>query len=293
MRAHKGIQTIVFFYILAILFLYSGCTTEEKAGEVLHVQYFYLNLCASCDESEDFLQDFETRTGISRSSPNVDIQTYNTYNQADRKKYEEIMLEKNVKERSLPVMIVNDEVVFASEIETFLASETFLLSIPDFELIMPHNASKVIFFSQTGCRECEQVEEIINDLPESVILPDGESSIVRVIKISIGNDDGASLFRTYCIAYNVADEYQTVPIVFIGEDSLSGKTEIERAGALLSDGEGLNTPVFQKFDVVEAENLNDYRWFGFFTSAAIFCGICFTAIYFVYSQKQRKNSNGC
>lgn len=70
-----------FITIIIVLILFTGCTMSEQELEddILLVQYYYENICGSCDPETEFLQSFEKITGISQRTPNLKIEMYNVY----------------------------------------------------------------------------------------------------------------------------------------------------------------------------------------------------------------------
>ena len=222
-------------------------------GEPLAVHYFYLNVCASCDEREEFLQNFETLTGISRSAPNLEIRTYNVYNTDDNQKFLQITaaLGLDAETLTLPLLLVGDRLVDSQEINAYLSKDEFLDTLPNPEFTIPPGASGVIYFYAPGCSDCERAERILGELPDTIADAAGESP-VHVMKVSVGDSWGLSLFRTYCDMYEIGQERQKVPAVFVGYSAFMSVSEIEGAEAVVLAGGGRNTPYLKADAAVAA-----------------------------------------
>ena len=164
------IMVILLYGILSVL---AGCAPESpSAGEPLAVHYFYMNVCASCNEHEVFLQHFETITGIARNTPNLEIHTYNVYESYEMSVYRKMATELgwDADTPAFPILVVGDKLYNSSEIDSYLTGEGFSESIPHPELTIPPGASAALFFYVPGCADCEKAEKIIDALPELITI---------------------------------------------------------------------------------------------------------------------------
>ena len=242
----KKMNKIISILIIVIL-LCAGCSARRNSGgETLSVRYFYLNVCASCNEQEEFFKRFEALTGISRNAMNLDINTYNVYNSYDMSVYERTMEELGLDAGAytFPLLLVGDEIIKDSDAEEFFNEGEFPLSLPRPEFAIPPGASAILYFYAPGCGDCDKAGGILDGLPAVVTLGAVESP-VHVLRVSVADSWGISLFRTYCEAFAIPQEKQKVPAVFVGYAALMGLDEIEGTSAALAAGNGRSTPMIK------------------------------------------------
>ena len=242
-----AISAVLAVCVLVLLSpIFSGCSgNAPPTGKRLAIHYFYMNVCASCNEHDGFMDRFETLTGISANAPNLDIHTHNVYEPYEMSEYERIIRElgADVRERSFPLLLIGDRIVYSSEIDGYLSTGGLTDAIPRPELTVPLGASAVIYFYVPGCGDCGRAEKILNALPESVTA-NGRPSPVRILRISAADSWGVAMFRKYCEAFSVPSEQQRAPAVFVGYNALINVGMIGETEKILLAGCGIDTPLF-------------------------------------------------
>ena len=249
---------------LLIILTSQGCKAQNSDPDVLSIQYFYMNVCASCDPEGDFLDHFEQYTGISRQTPNLSIETYNVYHSQGSNVFDRRMDALGVAEsqRTLPMLLIGDTIVHAGQIDEALADVDFAARLPDMAATVPVNASVAIYFSMPGCRDCEKAEQdILSKLPKTVKIK-GIDSPVHVIKILASDEEGLALFREYCSSYLVAEDRQRTPLVFVGCEELQGLDEIALLSQKIEAGDGLETALLRADAGTQKDPLARYGWAG-------------------------------
>ena len=266
-------QHIIFFAAILFLFLllFSGCgkSANMDAGDTLLVQYFYFNLCSSCDPEAEFLEKFEELAGISAKTPGLKIEMYNTYKKEGLSEWQKTAEELGAPdaEPAFPVLRIGRQLKYQWEIQSSL-SEGFSSSLPEKDKAIPAYSSVALFFYAPGCHGCEKAEDEILSALASQIMIGGRESPVHIIYLSIADPEGVDLFRTYCSEYYVGEDEQKVPMVFVGYRAFSGFDEITGLPDALMEGEGLETPVFETAEPRKG-SLESYTWLGVFVTGLI------------------------
>jgi hypothetical protein len=102
------------------------------------------------------------------------------------------------------------------------------------------NVSYVVYFYVDACRDCERTELFFETLPESITIT-GSLSTVQITKRNIFSGDNVSLYMEMISAYDVPEQEQSVPILFLTSSYLSGYENIkENLSANLISGDGLS-----------------------------------------------------
>ena len=266
-------KIILITFILIFLSCFSsGCSEvlDNKENDVLLVEYFYFNVCSSCDPETEFLEEFEELTGISSLSPNLQIEMHNTYNEEENKLWENVVEEHKIpsQEQNFPILIIGNEIKNLSE-NTDYFSNSFINELPNNDVTILKNSSIIIYFSSPGCHNCIVVkEDILSRLPNEIII-NKESSPVKLFEISISQKENAELFKKYCENYNVPENIQKTPIVFAGCDYLAGVAEISSLPDLLELGECQDTPIYEVANNNGRSLLSDYKLFSVFSTGLI------------------------
>lgn len=259
---NRNLYLIVFLLLLIIPIL-SGCSAkvQENNDDTILVQYFYENICGSCDVESEFIDNFETYTGISAKSPNLKIEMYNIFLEKDLSVWEKVSEEYDLQDINIPVIRVDDNFEHITNIKDTLEQKE-LLSGFDSDSIIPNNASVAVLFSSPGCHDCIKVEEdVISHLPKEITI-DNTPSPIKVLKISTAEKGSIELFRQYCEDYKVIEENQKTPIVFVGYTALCGPNEIADLPSFIEKGDGLITPILKSTNEQNNNKLLDYGWLG-------------------------------
>ena len=261
-------KIITIMLTLLLLCTLVACAPKKQAAEddTLLVQYFYENVCATCHPEEEFIENFETYTGISTRSPNLVIEMYNVYEEDDRKVWDEVATEFNIDKDAYPAIRVGNDIRAMGDAKETLSSSEFTANIQVDTI--PTNASVILYFSSPGCHACEDAEkQVIAKLPESYTIH-GKASPIKLIKVSTAEKGSIERFRSYCETYKVPKEHQKTPIVFVGYHALYGDA-ISQLSEILAKGDGLTTPLLQSKEYTETSPLLDYGFLGVFLTGLL------------------------
>lgn len=257
--------------IVALTLLLQGCAAKAPESKPLLVQYYYENVCDACDVESEFLDSFEEYTGISRNTPNIIIETYNVFDEPNKKVFNRTMNELGVDKsnRGLPLLQIGNKIIPSNEIQKTLKGNELASTLPDAGSTQAVNASVAVYFSVPGCLDCENAEaDTIRKLPPSV-QTGGTDSPVYIKSVSVDDDAGIALFRTYCQIYHVPQDRQRTPLVFIGGSFLQGTEAIRKLPELLKQGDGLKTRLLQAGETQVAQSLTGYGWAGVFLTGLL------------------------
>ena len=96
----------------------------------------------------------------------------------------------------------------------------------------------VLFFSTESSHNCENVQQFLDSLPQTVIA-EGTAYPLEVTKLSVAEGDNIELFEALAEQYGVPENERQVPMLFIGEHCLLGEKQIlKETESLLTDGLG-------------------------------------------------------
>ena len=112
-----------------------------------------------------------------------------------------------------------------------------------------HSDSLIYYFYKDQCPYCRALEPLTAGLPETVTLPDGTKSRVRLVCLNKMEEAPLAVITAYYDAHAVPEERRYVPAMVIGDRYLYLEEEI--SGALLDAliaGEGLDTPLLDGND---------------------------------------------
>ena len=104
--------------------------------------------------------------------------------------------------------------------------------------------SLIYYFYKDYCPYCRELEPLTAGLPDTITLPDGSTSTVRLVCLNKVEDEYLKIITEYYEAHSVPEEERYVPAMVIGDRYLYLRSEItEQLMDALVAGEGLNTPL--------------------------------------------------
>ena len=184
--------------------------------------YFFENYCGSCTPEEDFLKTFREMTG--KSAGDYACIFYNIRYENAREALNSAIAQYNIpKEKQLLPLLIVDGAVYAGQ-------DAISTELPRDTLAREDTTDSVIYYLYvTACGSCAEAKKTLDALPASVFITRGAytfASRVEVISINIGEDTALalSLFESY----QVPEDKQAAPIVFLRDKYLSGSGEIKR-----------------------------------------------------------------
>lgn len=112
--------------------------------------------------------------------------------------------------------------------------------------------SLIYYFYKDYCPWCRQLEPLTAGLPETVTLPDGTQSTVKLVCLNKVEEPMLQVITAYYEQYEVPEEKQYVPAIVIGSRYLfAGDEIIDQLMDALTAGEGLTTPLLDGGQRVE------------------------------------------
>lgn len=91
--------------------------------------------------------------------------------------------------------------------------------------------TQMVFFYVNGCEECNEVKAFMDEMtPKYEVTYEGKKieSQIEILKYDSGDPVNFELLHRFYEAYNVPEDRQFVPSIFIGDVHLLGEMEVER-----------------------------------------------------------------
>jgi cytochrome c biogenesis protein CcdA len=217
-----------------ILFLYASVEANERPV----LEYFYENYCESCNPAADFEAEFKELTGKPISE--YKFESFNAAKSAGKAKLAEAIDRYGLSadDVRLPMAIVDGV--------AYMGGSQIRKDLPAYAIDRAGTSDSTMYYLYvTACESCSRAKGIIDSLPKCAVVTIGDYSFeseLSIHAVDIGADAGLAfaLFE----AFNVPEDKQLAPIVFIGGRYYQGAESIERFLAhAIARGEGLRTPI--------------------------------------------------
>ena len=196
-------------------------TAAESAEEeeALTIYFFHDTACGSCDGTEEFRAIISEQIYPYSEARPYRLNVKNVFKSEERDRAEELLMEEaglTIKEVSFPLMMINGKVYEGlPEIEENIQKEYFAGMV-----------SEAVYFYREDCPECVDLAPFMDSLPETVQVG-GVSLPLAQERLNSREGDNGDKIRELFEAYQVPEEDQMVPIVFVGSHYLAGAGEIE------------------------------------------------------------------
>ncbi|MGI5893069.1 MAG: hypothetical protein ACOX6P_00585 [Candidatus Merdivicinus sp.] len=244
----------------------SGCSENkqiQQTKEPFVLYFFHDTACENCDGISEFYELFnEKLEGIEIEKVNYQLYTYNVFQTEGNNVWKSLTEDwgLDATDISFPALLANGRAFSGMEQIGQNIREQFLVGMKgeylNSEQIQKENQQSetdlfsdwkvdpdhltVAYFYRYTCPECEETRPFIESLPENVEV-NGVKFPLDLVKINTRSGRGGDRVRKMFEAYQVPEEDQVVPIVFLRDTYLAGydaiSTELE---ARLAQGEGLN-----------------------------------------------------
>lgn len=239
-------HTVCFFCLLTAFFVIMCIPDPVQAKEKVQIEFFYENVCASCEGDADFYDIYgESLTDDERESLNAEISTYNIFLDSCRTYYEDVTLELDIpKETSLPVLVIGDQWVSGYEamggfLRSFLAEgetkgrtgnqteagtedgDPAGRGTREEDIIAQVEAAQspvILLFTTNACEDCEEIKEWIGKNREFL---GGE-----ILEYNIIDDNCLDLLKRMFRERQIEEKNWEVPAVFCGNGAVTGKDVI-------------------------------------------------------------------
>lgn len=123
----------------------------------------------------------------------------------------------------------------------------------------------VIYFYSPTCSSCMEVENYFNEIIDE--------ENINILKYNVASREGKLLFNAYCKQYNVPNQKQYVPILFISDTYLLGDMKIKKKMLeVLSREDSVQTQILLGADTdfsKDKETFNKYKFTGVFISGLV------------------------
>ena len=252
----------------------SGCTQaqqtqdDEPAPESVEINFFYNEPCGAChDQINDFYDFFGEELADVKDLYPYELNAYNVFQDSDEEKMNETLealgyTEEIIHTLTFPIMTCNGKVylgidsiedslreayltagedlfVYDRGVYDPLKEETLAQQLEDYPL--DKGSASIVYFHRLTCEECIQTEEdFLNSLPETITV-DGKEYPLQMVTINTRSGSNGDILQAFFDTYQVPEEDQMVPIIFIAQGYLAGYEDItENLLSELEAGAGLN-----------------------------------------------------
>ncbi|HJC56740.1 MAG TPA: hypothetical protein H9700_05140 [Candidatus Eisenbergiella intestinipullorum] len=193
-------------------------TDQADGTEALAIYFFHDTACGSCDGTKEFREIISEQLYPYEKARPYRLNVKNVFKSEERSRAEEILAEQGLtmQEVSFPMMLINGKVYEGlDEIAANIQKEYFAGMV-----------SEAVYFYREDCPECIGLSAFLDSLPETVKV--GSVSVpVALQRFNSREGDNGDRIRALFDAYQVPEEDQMVPIVFVGDRYLAGAEEIE------------------------------------------------------------------
>lgn len=260
-----------------------------KRPETLKIEFYYENVCASCDGTVDFYKLYESYTTGAQEVEKTEIFTYNVFLDSCKSHYEQTRERLGIpKEVSLPVMVIGEEWVSGydgmatllaeilmveetdysektqdiekspeneaalTEDEVVLAKDETSLQVQVEELVRELNGREeavLLLFTTEACNDCEEVKEWLGKNAETI---NG-----KLLECNIIEDSYLEVLKGLFEAYQIPEKKQKVPALFYGTKAWIGKEEIMSVDVSEVAGKTANTVLVERLEQMEA---TEQKW---------------------------------
>lgn len=118
--------------------------------------------------------------------------------------------------------------------------------------------SVIVYFYKEACPYCLELAPLIEALPDTITLPDGETSAVRFLALNKNIPEEMAVVQAYYEALDIAEERQLVPMMIIGDTDLFLYEEIvPQLLPLLLGGDGTGTPLAPFAQLMESTGVEE------------------------------------
>lgn len=193
-----------------------GCAEEAPVTEIW---FFHNTACGTCDGTEEFRNLISDQLSMYKEIYPYELKLYNTFKTEGRDKLESMLEEYDLAYDDLvfPVMLLNGEAYMGMKSIAEKIRENYLDAV-DYS---------AIYFYREDCQECIDLQPFMDKISGQTE-EEGELADFRLISLETRTDDNGDVIRALFGQYEVPDEDQMVPIVFLKDTYLAGQEPIER-----------------------------------------------------------------
>lgn len=216
---------------------------ETEMPEEFPIWFFHDTACGNCDGTEEFLQiAFNEISGYRELYP-YELRMYNVFKSDGYASMQSVIEEHELSLEGItfPAMLINGRIYEGLEqIEASLKQE-YVSAV----------GSSAVYFYRVDCQECIDTEPFMDSLPETIVT-EGKELPFYLTRLNSREGDNGTLIRELFAEYEVPEEDQMVPFVFLADTYLAGQEEIEeKLISLLEEGHG------KEMEVTYAESISE------------------------------------
>lgn len=211
----------------------AGAEEAEDKNGIISIYFFHNTACAGCDGTEEFYTLVEEQISGYKDIYPYELLEYNVFKTDGKEKWDAVSAEYGLENESyiFPVMVL-DGTMYAGMSDIREQLHTAFLKAAGIS---------ALYFYRKDCQECLNMEPFWEQIPETY-KSGGEEYSCSIGKLESRTDNNGELIRHLFERYQVPDEDQMVPIVFLKDSYLAGQQEIEEnLLALLEEGCGFLT----------------------------------------------------
>lgn len=203
--------------------------TEETAEEIL-IRFFHNTACGTCDGTEEFLAIVEEQISYYKEQYPYKLEMYNVFKTTGEAEWEKTAETYGLEneEYIYPSVVINGEMYRGiDEIK-----ENF------HEMFLRAAGVSALYFYRQDCQECIDMEPFWTGLPEEYTVEENVF-ICEIAELETRTENNGDQIRRLFKEYEVTDEDQMVPCVFLSDSYLAGHEDIEeKLLSLLEEGKG-------------------------------------------------------
>lgn len=208
---------------------------EDEKMDTITLQVLYENGCRSCNVQKELQEMIDEKTGAYKEEIPCEVTFYNMFKTEERNQETEVLQENKMEadELNYPVILVNGYILEGEDEINELLPATY----------QAVGESEAVYFYREDCDECNRVKPFMESLPETINC-NGDEYSFHLISLNSREGDNGKLIREMFEKYNVPEEDQMVPFVFLSDFYLAGEDAIrDNLETELSDGAGLNLKI--------------------------------------------------
>lgn len=192
---------------------------EETEKEAVSIYFFHNTACGTCDGTEEFRALVEEEISGYKDVCPYELLEYNVFQTGGKDEWDAVSEEYDLENESyiFPVMVVDGTMYTGmSEIRAHL-----------YPAFLKAAGVSALYFYRKDCQECLDMEAFWEQFPETY-QSGGVEYPCRLLNLESRTDNNGDLIRQLFEKYQVPDEDQMVPIVFLKDRYLAGQQEIEK-----------------------------------------------------------------
>lgn len=183
---------------------------QEQENKI-PVYFFHNTACGSCDGTEEFLNEIEDQISYYKDQYPYELQLYNVFKNGGKKEWDQILEVYDLEPENyiFPVMVLDGKMYTGMQAIREQLHEAYLEAA----------GVSAVYFYRKDCQECTDMEPFWENI--------SETEEYEILWMESRTEENGDLIRQLFEVYEVPDEDQMVPFVFLEDGYLAGKEQIE------------------------------------------------------------------